>query len=204
MCLDLTLRLKSKVTLDDVMRALWKRYGAKGIGVPEGGLEALAQELSGLRLKPLFDRMLRSTAELPLKELLAEFGIEARQRVAINDADAGGRVSGEAPRASLGLKLRAGETRVVQVLSGSAAAVADISVNDQLIALNGLRITPGNWAGQIAQMTPGRSYDLQLFRGDELLSRSIVPSRPPEECWTLTLSDVKGEQLKRRKAWLGA
>lgn len=203
MCLDLTLRLKSKVKLDDVMRALWKRYGARGIGMPEGGLEAVAQELSGLRLKPLFDRMLRSTAELPLKELLAEFGVEARQRAALSDADAGGRVSGEAPRASLGLKLRAGETRVAQVLSGSAAAEADISVNDQLLALNGLRITPANWSGQVAQMQAGRQYEVQLFRGDELLSRSIKPSKPPEECWTLTLSDVKGDKLKRRKAWLG-
>lgn len=204
MCLDLTLRLKSRITLDDVMRALWKRYGAKEIGVPEGGLESIAQELSGLRLKPLFDRMLRSTAELPLKELLAEFGVEARQRAAISDADAGGRVAGEAPGASLGLKLRVGDTRVAQVLSGGAAALADISVNDQLLALDGLRITSGNWAAQVAQMKPGRSHDLQLFRGDELLSRRIVPLRPLEECWTLTLSDVKGDKLKRRKAWLGA
>lgn len=204
MCLDLTLRLKSKVTLDDVMRTLWRRYGARGIGVPEGGLETIAQELSGLRLKPLFDRMIRSTAELPLKELLAEFGVEARQRAALGDADAGGRVSGEAPRAALGLKLRAGETRVAQVLSGSAAAAADISVNDQLLALDGLRITPGNWASQLAQMQPGREYQIQLFRGDELLSRSIKPLKPLEECWTLTLSDVKGDRLKRRKAWLGA
>jgi len=204
MCLDLTLRLKSKVTLDDVLLTLWTRYGSRDIGVPEGGLEAIAQEISGLRLKPLFDRLLRSTAELPLKELLAEFGVEARPRAALSDADGGGRVSGDAPRAFVGLKLRAGETRVAQVLSGSAAALADISVNDQLLALNGLRISPANWSAHVAQMQPGRPCELQFFRGDELLSRTLKPSRPPEECWTLTLSDVKGDKLKRRKAWLGA
>jgi predicted metalloprotease with PDZ domain len=204
MCLDLTLRLKSKVTLDDVLRALWKRYGARDIGVPEGGLEAVAQELSGLRLKPFFDRLLRSTVELPLKELLAEFGVEAKQRAAFSDADVGGRASGETPSASLGLKLRAGETRVAQVLSGSAAAAADISVNDQLLALDGLRITPANWAAQVAQMQPGRKYEVQFFRGDELISRTVTPSKPLEECWTLTLAEVKGDKLKRRKAWLSA
>lgn len=204
MCLDLTLRLKSKITLDDVLRTLWKRYGARNVGVPESGLETVAQELSGLRLKPLFDRLLRSTAELPLKELLAEFGVEAKQRAALSDVDGGGRTTGEAPRAAVGLKLRAGETRVVQVLSGSAAALADISVNDQLLALDGLRITPANWSVLVAQMQPGRKYEVQLFRGDELISRSVTPSKPVEECWTLTLADVKGDKLKRRKAWLGA
>ncbi|MES2491293.1 MAG: PDZ domain-containing protein [Pseudomonadota bacterium] len=203
MCLDLTLRLKSKITLDDVLRALWTRYGAREIGVPEGGLEAVAQELSGLKLKSLFDRMLRSTSELPLTELLAEFGVEATQRAALSDADAGGRASGEAPRATLGLKLRAGETRVAQVLSGSAAAQADISANDQLLAVNGLRITPTSWAAQVAQLKPGREITLQFFRGDELLSRTVKPLPALAECWTLTLSEVKGDKLKRRKAWLG-
>lgn len=203
MCLDLTLRLKSKTTLDDVMRELWKRYGARDIGVPEGGLETVAQELSGLRLRPLFDRMLRSTAELPMAELLAEFGVEAKQRAAFSDADAGGRASGEAPAAYLGLKLRAGETRVAQVLVNSPAAQADISVNDQLLAINGLRITPANWSAQVARLKAGREITLQFFRGDELLSRVVKSAVPPAECWTLTLSAVKGDKLKRRKAWLG-
>ena len=203
MCLDLTLRLKSKITLDDVLRTLWTRYGARDIGVPEGGLEAIAQELSGLRLKSLFDRMLRSTAELPLVELLAEFGVEAKQRSAFSDADTGGRASGEAPTAYVGMKFRAGETRVAQVLSNSPAAKADISVNDQLLAVDGLRITPTNWSGQVARLKAGREITLQFFRGDELLSRTVKPASPPQECWTLTLSAVKGDKLKRRKAWLG-
>jgi predicted metalloprotease with PDZ domain len=204
MCLDLTLRRKSKITLDDVLRALWTRYGAKGIGVPEGGLEAVATELSGLRLKPLFDRLLRSTAELPLAELLADFGVDAKRRAAFGESDAGGRASGEPPRAYLGLKLRAGDTRVAQVLAGSPAAQADISVNDQLLALNGLRIGAGTWAAQLSRLRPAQACVLQLFRGDELLSRTVTPAAPPLDSWTLTLAPAKGENLKRRKAWLGA
>ncbi|TXH04577.1 MAG: M61 family peptidase [Nevskiaceae bacterium] len=203
MCLDLTLRLESSVTLDDVLRALWVRYGARGIGVPEGGLEAVAQELSGLRLAPRFDRWLRSTAELPVAALLAEFGVEARVRAAISESDAGGRASGEPPRAYTGLKLRAGDTRVAQVLAGGPAARADVSVNDQLVALDGLRITAGGWAAQAGRLTPGRAVTLQLFRGDELIDRPLVPSAPPADTWTMTLAAARGPSLRRRKAWLG-
>ncbi len=91
LCLDLTLRLHSSTTLDDVMRTLWTRYGRDDRPVPESGLEQIAAELSGLDLRALFDSMLRSTAELPLAELLAEFGIKAALRPASGPGDEGGR-----------------------------------------------------------------------------------------------------------------
>lgn len=204
MCLDLTLRLKSRTTLDDVMRALWQRYGSKDIGVPEGGLEAIAQELSGRDLRSFFDSALRSTDELPIAELLAEFGVSATPRAQINDADTGGRNTGDAPARWLGLKLRAGETRVAYVLSGSPAAAAGLSGNDVLVALDGLRIGPGNLANLLARLPAKRDAVLHWFRGDELMSAPIRPSVPPQDTWTLTLADVKGDKLRRRKEWLGA
>ena len=204
LCLDLTLRLKSNITLDTVMRELWTRYGARDIGVPEGGLERLTQELSGLKLKPLFDRMLRSTRELPLAELLAEFGVTATLRAATGESDNGGRASAEGPRAYVGLKLRAGETRVAQVLSGSPAAQADVSANDQLVALDGLRITPATWAAQSGRLQPGRDISVQLFRGDEFLTRMLKPVKPPLDTWTFELmKKTTSERLERRKNWLG-
>ncbi|HWU68130.1 MAG TPA: PDZ domain-containing protein [Stenotrophobium sp.] len=206
LCLDLTLRLHSDITLDDVMRGLWKRHGATGIGVPEGGLETLAQELSGLKLKPFFDRILRSTRELPLAELLGEFGVQAQQRPTQGENDRGGRsASGAALPASLGLGLKTGDTRVSQIFSDSPAARAGIAAGDQLVAIDGLRITPANWPRHLAALQPGISCTLQFFRDDELLSATVLPQKPARDTWTLSLMPgVGGETLKRRRRWLGA
>jgi predicted metalloprotease with PDZ domain len=204
LCLDLHLRLHSKVTLDDVMRALWQRYGREGRGVPEGGLEAMAQEVSELDLKPLFDRWLRSTEPLPLTELLAEFGVKADARAAITDADSGGRNTGKTPLASLGLKLRPGETTVAFVTAGSPAQEAGISAGDQLVAINNLRITPGGWARQVINLRPGRDYLIYLFRGDELMRVTARAEAPVLDTWALTLASAEGDKLARRKAWLGS
>nr|WP_277817167.1 PDZ domain-containing protein [Solimonas terrae] len=186
------------------MRASWARWGASGSGVPEGGLEALVQELSGLDLRAFFDTALRSTDELPLAELLGDFGVRAQRRAAISDADAGGWVSGEAPKAWSGLKLRAGDTRVQHVLSDSPAMRAGISANDQLIAIDGLRITAANWPARIAALHAGRRYVLQLFRNDELLSVEMEPGAPPADTWSLTMTDADPAIEARRKAWIGA
>lgn len=203
LCLDLTLRLRSKTTLDDVLRELWRRYGARNIGVPERGLETLAQELSKLDLREFFDHALRSTQELPLVELLEEFGVRAEPRAAFSDSDAGGRATGETPAATLGLQLRSGETRVAHVSSSGAAARAGVSGGDVLVALDGLRVTPGSWAGLVARLQAGRETTLHFFRGDELLSATLLPQPPPLNTWALHLADVKGDKLRRRKEWIG-
>ncbi len=203
LCLDLHLRLHSKITLDDVLRALWQRYGSCDIGVPEGGLEQVAQELSGLDLGAFFDELLRSTEELPLAELLSAFGVESRLRAPVSDADAGGRVSGDAPGAWAGLKLRGGETRIAYIQAGSPAAQAGLSVNDQIVAIDGLRVAPGNWAALVAALPPGQAAALHYFRGDELLETRLTPATPPADTWTLSLLAAEGEVLARRIAWLG-
>src|SRR5690606_3836491 len=54
LALDLELRRRSSVSLDDVVRALWLRYGATGTGVPEDGFEKLAEEVAGVELGEFF------------------------------------------------------------------------------------------------------------------------------------------------------
>ena len=205
LCLDLHLRLHSKATLDDVMRALWQRHGRDGTPVPERGLEKVAAELSGLDLTREFDAWLRSTGELPLAALLEEFGVSAEPRAAIGDADNGGRVAAKAAGASLGLKLRGGDLTVAHVVAGGPAQRAGISGGDVLVALDGLRLSPGQWPHRLLALVPGQRCALHYFRGDELLSTELTAEAPPLDTWTLTLAATcTPERLARRKAWLGA
>lgn len=205
LCLDLHLRLRSPATLDAVMRELWQRYGRAGRPVPERGLEQVAAELSGLPLQAELDAWIRSTAELPLAELLAEFGVDARLRAAHSDADPGGRVSGKPLGATLGLKLKPGETVVAHVLAGGAAQRAGVSGGDVLVALDGLRVSPGQWPLRLAALRPGQACALHFFRGDELLSAQLTAEPLPLDTWTFTLAEgAAPERLARRRAWLNA
>lgn len=205
LCLDLTLRLRSSVTLDDVMRAAWRRWGRSEQPVPEGGLEALAQEVSGLDLREFFDRALRSTEDLPLVELLAAFGIRAERRTRISEQDIGGRAEGRAPQSWLGVTLRPGDTRVATVIGGGPAAAAGVHAGDQILALNGLRVGSANWASAQAQLAPGDSVELHVFRDDELMALSLCAAASPADTWVLSvIADDDAERVERRRQWLGA
>lgn len=203
LCLDLHLRLHGTISLDEVMRELWQRYGRAGKGVPEGGLEKIAAEISGLPLKPQFDAWLRGTGELPVVELLAEFGVNAAPRAALGEADPGGRMNGKPAGASLGLKLRAGEMAVALVQSGSAAQRAGLSGGDVLVALDGIKLSAGTWQQRLHALVPGQNCTLHYFRGDELLDTSLTAEALPLDTWTFSLADAAGDSLARRKAWLG-
>lgn len=204
LCLDLRLRRDSHVSLDDCLRALWKDYGREQRGVPEGALERIAQELSGLDLRAFFDALLRSTDELPLAELLRAFGVTCELRACTSPIDDGGRTLARTSVPYLGLRLRPGETTVAHVLSESPAQATGVSPGDQLIALDGYKLSGSNWNRRVEALVPGRSVRLHWFRGEDLMSSELIAQDPPLDTWTFSLTEAEGEVLQRRHNWLGA
>lgn len=204
LCLDLKLRRDSRITLDDVMRGLWTRHGQSDTPAPEGALEALAAELSGLDLKPFFDSALRSTAELELVGLLADFGVRAERRASTGDADNGGRSSAAPLQNSLGLKLKP-DGSVAHVLEGSPAQQVGLAGGDVLIAIDGLNLSAGNFVRRLNGLKAGVPVELFWFRSDELMRAQITPVAAPSDCWTLTVMEQpEAAVAERRKAWLGS
>ena len=138
LCLDLLIRGKTRgrKSLDDVMRALWRRHGLSGIGVEEDGVERVAEEVTGLELRAYFDAWLRSTRDLPLPELLAAHGVKFELRPAYSEGgdDRGGNPArtanaangGAAARAALGVRARTEgrDIAITHVLEGGAAQAA--------------------------------------------------------------------------------
>ncbi|MGJ7918195.1 M61 family metallopeptidase [Massilia sp. LXY-6] len=167
---DLTIRAKTggAASLDDVMRALWERYGrdfyagasGDGRGVTEKDVEALFDEVSGLRLKSLFDRYVRGTEDIPLAKLYAPFGI----KLVDERKNAKPSLNIGVGRDPLGAKLN-------QVHEGGAAHQAGLSAGDIVIALDGLRVNgaPSNLDQLLARYRVGDTVPVHAFRRDELM-----------------------------------
>jgi len=203
LCLDLILRRDSASSLDAVLQALWQRYGASDTPAPEGALEAVAAELSGLDLTPFFDAALRGTSELPLAETLADFGVRALRRISSGEGDKGGRNGGAPQRLTLGCKLK-NDGSIDHVLRGSPAQQIGLMGGDTLIALDGLIVTGSNFSRRVESLKPGVPVLLHWFRSDELMQASITPQAAIADTWTLTLAEgPTPEASTRRKAWLG-
>jgi predicted metalloprotease with PDZ domain len=208
--LDLKLRLDTagRTSLDDVMRELWRRYGARGVGVPEDGFERLAAEVSGLDLTSFFASAVRGTEDPPLKELLAEFGIVLEMRAAAGPDDRGGAAvrSSNGELLSLGVAVREREhgLELTSVLHGGSAERAGLNPGDVLVAIDRLRVTGRNLARRLARFETGERVTASVFRGDELLEVGIVLQPAPLDTCYLALRDrAEPAAVERRRAWLG-
>lgn len=212
LALDLEIRLKtdSARSLDDVLRALWREYGAPGSpGLPEGGFERLAEEVTGVDLEAFFRQALRSTVDPPLGILLAQFGIRTHFRAAESAGDGGGRRGSreDRPRPWLGLKLR-GEgvrLRVAQVQDGSPAQQAGVIPGDEVVAVDGRRVTADTWEARLERIPVDRPVRLLVFRDEEALDLAVAAVPAPRDTCYLSLDPDAGPAARaRRDLWLGA
>jgi len=188
LCLDLTIRQKTsgEKSLDDVMRALWLRFGlffeqAK-LGVAEDEWEQIAQQVTGVDLSSLFDLGLRSTAELPLRTLLLELGIEWQLRAAASSADKGGwQESLKNSSNSLGVRTVAETSgvKLTHVFTNGAAQLAGLAAGDVLLAWNGLRLTNANLEQFISSSLVDERVEIHAFRRDELMQFELFVQATP-------------------------
>jgi predicted metalloprotease with PDZ domain len=206
LALDLTIRAESgnRKSLDDVMRALWQRYGRDfysedgGLsrGVTEAEVESVFDEMSGLKLRSFFDRYVRGTDDLPLTTLLAPFGV-----VWSDDR--------KNAKASLGVRtVRDGnDCKLANVYEAGAAHRAGVSAGDVLIAVNGLRVSgagSGNLDALLSRYRAGDAVTLHVFRRDELmaLTAQLMPDAAPQVM--LHVESKPAAAMRKRASWLTA
>ena len=211
LCLDLHIRSQTggRKSLDDVMLALWKKHGRSGAGVAEDGIEILAEAVTRLKLKRPLERWLRSTAELPLADLLATHGVALTLRPAEFDGDKGGRRSVKsalalASRPVLGVRGSSapGEYRVSHVLDEGTAQRAGLSAGDVIVAFDGLRVGAGGLEAALAGRKPGQTVQMHVFRRDELMVLDVELGAPHADTCMLGLDDA-GDSKRLRQRWLG-
>ncbi len=204
--LDLNIRLttKGQFSLDDVVRRLWADFGAADSGgLAEEGFGDVLRQVTGQDFGPLLDELTRQRADPPVADWLAQFGVALsfeRQGPEGEDAP-------PVPAVELGVQLAVdqGLVRIRQVLAGSTAEVAGVAPDDELLAINGLRVRSAELAGLLARAEPGESVQVTLTRGDELLRREAVLQAPRiQDCSLKLVENTDAASLQRRTDWLGA
>ena len=204
--LDLTIRAATagKKSLDDVMRALWTRYGRDfysdddgggnnaGQGIGEAEVLALFEAVGGVSLKRYFDRHIHGTEDVPLEKLLAPFA------VAVTDKR-------ENRKPSLGARTvkEGNDCKLANVYEGGAAHRAGLSALDLLVAIDGLRVTASNLDALMSRYCVDDTVTVHAFRRDELMAFKVVLQADDAPQLTLASVPKPAAAARLRSAWLG-
>ncbi|HEV3216210.1 MAG TPA: PDZ domain-containing protein [Vicinamibacterales bacterium] len=182
-------------TLDDFMRLMYQRYsGAHGF--TSADLRATAVDLAGPSAKDDFPRWfqktLETTEELDYREALDWFGLDFRAPSSAKSAYLG-----------VATTLSEGRTFVTGVTRGTPAFDAGMEVDDEIIAIDGVRLPAGQFAARIAAFRPAEKITFTISRRNLIRSLDVMVGTAPAQSWSLVVKpDATPGQTAHLKAWL--
>lgn len=182
LCLDLGLRLRVS-SLDALMRKLYEN-AQQGIQVSERTIFDLCRELTGQDWAEQINHLINTTDELPLDQLLPEFGFsfELKNEQAL----------------PFGLKVvdKAEGVLIQSAGRDGAAAKVGLSANDVILAIDGLKASEKLLAKYAKQVG---TYSVYAFRRDELMQFELQDAET-----SLTTVELKVEDQAKADKWLKA
>ncbi len=187
MALDLELRLASggaPRAARDVPPAVGPASAAPGARSSRRTCATPPRRSRAARLDRFFERYVHGTEELPLPALLRRAGLRrhrarrvGRERQA-RPPSATRSSSGRA-RAWTGIALQPERTVIRNVVPDSPAWRAGLTFNDDVVAVDGVRVDAATFAKRVADRPPGARVRVAYFRRDELLEARLIARREP-------------------------
>ena len=193
--LDLLIRKhhQNQRSLDDVMRQMWYKFGKDEIGYTTDELQTVIQEVAGTDLTDFFTRYLNTTEELPWNEYLQPFGLELKP------------ITKEDTPPYLGIKVKSngGKEKISFVTMDSPAAFAGIDAGDELLAIDGLRVTGEQLSDRLNDYQSGDIINISIFHQDQLKSVEVKLQPPQPVRYEVQESkDASPEQKTMLDGWL--
>ena len=182
-------------TLDDLMRLAYSRYsGERGYTTEQ--FVGAASEIAGQDLNAWFRAVLESTKDLDYAEALEWFGLEFHKA---DPPKADGR-----RKSYTGFQTRpdGGKLIISQIPRGTPAAAAQLSVDDEILAVDNWRVTAEGWSQRLEQYQPGATVELLVSRRDQILRVPLTLGEEPARRWQLENNAKAGaEQKQHLAAW---
>ena len=195
--LDLAIRRQTDGarTLDDVLRKLWRDFGARGVPHPED-LESIFADATGLSMRDVFATQIRGVQDPELAEEFAHLGLELRS------SWEPAQIEGGKKPAWLGVTVSG--AKVTAVFDDSPAMRAGLSPGDEMIAIDGCRASAeSDSRALLSARSPQDTIDLLVFRRHRVLPLRVTLALAPPTRWEIVATATPGEAAGRYMAWMG-
>jgi predicted metalloprotease with PDZ domain len=148
------------------------------------------------------ESLLRDTRDPDVDTALAWYGLALDRAPARTAAEA----AGAAEPAGMGVVWSTDGERLLaeQVILGHAGAMAGILPGDELLAIDGFRVTTADYALRSRRLRPGQRLELTLARHQRLLQLTLeVQAAIPDRYAVVTRGKLGRAEQKRLETWLG-
>jgi predicted metalloprotease with PDZ domain len=187
--LDLEIGSESNKSLDDVMRALYTDfYKKQGRGFTHDEFIAVCSQMAGRDMTSFFDKVIFSTTPLNYDEVFSKYGIEIKDQNVGKVTAWSGVVS----------KMDGGKNVIANIYTGSPAVEAGLSVNDEILSVDGWRVTT-QLEKQDSKHDVNSEVEIIYARDGKVYTTTMTYTQSHKVDYKLTIADADN---KKCKAWL--
>jgi len=177
-------------------RLLYERFPVPEKGFNADDIKALLTELGGNNYDELWQTHMESANPVDIDSLLNHFGLKflphgksKKPPLYISDT---------------GITFDKNSNRIRQVLRGSDGWQAGLTLDDEIVAVNGIKLSTGKWQDILSSYDEGQEVTVSYFRRNLLKETPMVISRVPKGKPALVPVDNPTDTQKAYfKAWLG-
>ncbi|MGF1675044.1 MAG: M61 family metallopeptidase [Rivularia sp. (in: cyanobacteria)] len=166
--LDLLIRSRhhNQRSLNNVMLNLWQQFGKDEIGYTAAELKQVIESVAEIDLTDFFQRYIHGTEDLPFNEYLKPFGLKL--------------IADTPDEPFLGIKVTSENAResIKFVEADSPAQIAGIDAGDELLAIDGIKITANQLSERLKEYQPQDTIEITVFHQDELRNYQVILAEP--------------------------
>lgn len=185
--------------LASVMKQLWQEFRHTGYTICD--FERLVELRCGTELREWLHAQVREPQELEFADTLRHFGL----RFKVGNVKKEGMPERQVCDVWIGSDSSATDGRlyVRRVYRGSPSDMAGLNVDDELVGLDGYRLTPDAWPDRLGMYQPGQELDLLIARRGQFKQLKITLGRKPVHNWQLEVDPAATSAAKQNLGkWL--
>ncbi len=191
---------QGKKSLDDVMRALWERFGRDESGTENHDFQKTILDVTGWDCTAFLEETLYNNGEVPIADLCSTMGIrfdwvEESAPNALKPSESSDTITH--PWLGVGLKSAPMGVTITHVLNHGDRANLGLSAGDNLIALDDLKVSLDTIQSKLDRYAVGETVKLTVFRRDELMNIDVCLAHPPKRIAAFTI-----ESEEKSSTWL--
>lgn len=193
--LDLLIRARhdNQKSLDDVMLKMWEQFGQEEIGFTPQQLQEVITSVAGVDLANFFAKYVDDVEELPFNQYLEPFGLQ----ITSDDKE---------PVPYLGIKANSEHGREVVkfVETGTPAHIAGIDPGDELLAIDGIRVTATGISDRLQDYQAGDTIQVTVFHQEQLRQYQVTLAAPrPSSYQVIPVRHPTDKQQQNFAGYLG-
>ena len=184
--------------MDELQLRLYQQYNNNNQGYRKHDVLNLLNNITDSDMSEFWNQYIENTAPIDFDALLDYYGLQKTLKNTNNESEV------EPLNAWIGaaLNITAETVTIKTVDSDSPAWKAGLNAGDQLLAIDGIKVTTKNVEQRIQQLHTNQTYTLHYFSAGRLSETQLTAVPDPNPEFTIeAIKTPSKEQMERYKAW---